>query len=63
MADLLPDQLRLMAEHHPDEVAFTNVATDDSLTFGEWGPVAALARARMLFCRGPSCVVWPAPAP
>ena len=36
MADLLPDQLRLMAEHHPDEVAFTNVATDASLTFAEW---------------------------
>lgn len=33
------------------------------LTFGEWAPVAALARDRMLFCRGPSCVVWPAPAP
>jgi acyl-CoA synthetase (AMP-forming)/AMP-acid ligase II len=36
MADLLPDQLRLMAEHHPDEVAFTNVATDQGLTFAEW---------------------------
>ena len=36
MADLLPDQLRLMAEHHPDEIGFTNVATDASLTFDEW---------------------------
>ena len=26
MADLLPDQLRLMADALPDEVAFTNVA-------------------------------------
>ena len=25
-----------MAEHHPEEGAFTNVATDDSLTFVEW---------------------------
>ncbi len=36
MADLLPDQLRLMADHHPDEVAFTNVATEEHLTFAEW---------------------------
>jgi acyl-CoA synthetase (AMP-forming)/AMP-acid ligase II len=36
VADLLPDQLRLMAEHLPDEVAFTNVATGEDLTFGEW---------------------------
>ncbi|HEX6236030.1 MAG TPA: AMP-binding protein [Acidimicrobiales bacterium] len=36
MADLLPDQLRLMAEHFADEVGFTNVATDEDLTFGEW---------------------------
>jgi acyl-CoA synthetase (AMP-forming)/AMP-acid ligase II len=36
MADLLPDQLRLMADHHGDEVAFVNVATDDQMTFEEW---------------------------
>ena len=36
MAELLPDQLRLMAENLPDEVAFTNVATDEDLTFDEW---------------------------
>jgi acyl-CoA synthetase (AMP-forming)/AMP-acid ligase II len=36
MAELLPDQLRLMAAHLPDEVAFTNVATDADLTFAEW---------------------------
>ena len=36
MPDLLPDQLRLMAEAHPDEVAFTNVATDEDMTFARW---------------------------
>lgn len=36
MANILPDQLRLMAEHLPGEVAFTNVATDDDLTFDDW---------------------------
>lgn len=36
MADLLPDQLRLMAEHHPDEVAFIDVAAGTELTFAEW---------------------------
>jgi len=36
MAELLPDQLRLMAEHLPDEVAFTNVATGEDLTFAQW---------------------------
>jgi len=36
MADLLPDQLRLMAANLPDEIAFTDVATDRDLTFAEW---------------------------
>jgi len=36
MAELLPDQLRLMAEHLPEEIAFTNVATDQDLTFDQW---------------------------
>jgi acyl-CoA synthetase (AMP-forming)/AMP-acid ligase II len=36
MADLLPDQLRLMAGAVPDEVAFTDVATDRDMTFAEW---------------------------
>ena len=36
MTDLLPDQLRLMAEHFPDEVGFTDVATGGDMTFGEW---------------------------
>lgn len=36
MAQLLTDQLRLMAEHHPDEVAFTDVATDADMTFARW---------------------------
>jgi acyl-CoA synthetase (AMP-forming)/AMP-acid ligase II len=36
MADLLPDQLRLMAEALPDEVAYTDVSTDRDLTFRDW---------------------------
>jgi len=36
MADLLPDQLRLMAEAYPDEVGFTDVATGSDLTFAAW---------------------------
>lgn len=36
MPELLPDQLRLMAEHHPDEIAFTDVSTGIDLTFAEW---------------------------
>lgn len=36
MAELLPDQLRLMAEHHPDEIAFTDVSSGAHLTFAEW---------------------------
>ena len=36
MADLLPDQLRLMATNHPDEEAFRDVVTDETLTFAEW---------------------------
>lgn len=42
MAELLPDQLRLMAAELPDEVAFTNCAAElapgcaRDLTFGEW---------------------------
>ena len=36
MPDLLPDQLRLMAGALPDEVAFTDVATDRDMTFRAW---------------------------
>lgn len=36
MPDLLTDQLRLMAEHHADEVALTDVATRTDLTFASW---------------------------
>jgi acyl-CoA synthetase (AMP-forming)/AMP-acid ligase II len=36
MADLLPDQLRLMAGALPDEVAFTDVASDRDMTFRAW---------------------------
>jgi acyl-CoA synthetase (AMP-forming)/AMP-acid ligase II len=51
MADLLPDQLRLMAEAVPDEVAFTDVATDTDLTFAEWEG-RANRLARWLLARG-----------
>lgn len=40
MAELLADQLRLMAGHLPDEVALSDVTSDDApeadLTFGAW---------------------------
>jgi acyl-CoA synthetase (AMP-forming)/AMP-acid ligase II len=36
MAELLPDQLRLMAEHFAGEVAYTDVGSDLDLTFGDW---------------------------
>ena len=36
MAELLTDQLRLMADAFPDEVGFTDVARDLDLTFAEW---------------------------
>jgi acyl-CoA synthetase (AMP-forming)/AMP-acid ligase II len=36
MADLLPDQLRLMAAALPDEVAFTDVAASRDMTFRQW---------------------------
>ena len=36
MAQILTDQLRLMAEHHPDEIGFTDVVTDEDLTFRAW---------------------------
>jgi acyl-CoA synthetase (AMP-forming)/AMP-acid ligase II len=36
MAEILPDQLRLMAEHLPDEVGFTDVSAGTDLTFGVW---------------------------
>ena len=36
MAELLPDQLRLMAEHVGDEVAYTDVGADLDLTFRDW---------------------------
>ena len=36
MADVLPDQLRLMAGAYADEVAYTDVGADLDLTFGEW---------------------------
>ncbi|MEQ1788287.1 MAG: AMP-binding protein, partial [Acidimicrobiales bacterium] len=36
MAEILPDQLRLMADALPDEVGFTDLATGADLTFGAW---------------------------
>ena len=36
MAELLPDQLRLMADAFPHEVGYTDVGADRDLTFGEW---------------------------
>ena len=36
MADLLPDQLRLMASAYPDEVAYRNLGDESSITFGRW---------------------------
>lgn len=36
MVDLLPDQLRLMADALPDEVAFTDVGSGRDLTFRQW---------------------------
>jgi acyl-CoA synthetase (AMP-forming)/AMP-acid ligase II len=34
--ELLTDQLRLMAEHFPDERAFSEVISERSVTFAEW---------------------------
>ncbi len=36
MAELLPEQLRLMADALPDEIAFTDVSSGLHLTFGAW---------------------------
>ena len=51
MPDLLPDQLRLMAEHHHDDVAFIDVSTASSLTFGAWHE-RSNQLARWLIARG-----------
>jgi acyl-CoA synthetase (AMP-forming)/AMP-acid ligase II len=36
MSQRLTDQLRLMAEHLPDEVAWKDLGSGETLTFGEW---------------------------
>ena len=36
MTQLLTDQLRLMAEHFPDECAYVQVDTGEAMTFAEW---------------------------
>jgi acyl-CoA synthetase (AMP-forming)/AMP-acid ligase II len=51
MPDLLPEQLRLMAEHHPDEVAFVDVRAGTTLTFAEWH-ARSNQLARWLLARG-----------
>ena len=51
MSNLLPDQLRLMAESFPNETAFLNVANDFSMTFAEWDQ-ASNRMARWLVAQG-----------
>lgn len=51
MSNLLPDQLRLMAENFPDETAFLNVANGFSMTFAEWDH-ASNRMARWLVTKG-----------
>ena len=36
MSQLLTDQLRMMADHFPEAVAYVNVATDEEITFADW---------------------------
>lgn len=36
MAEILPEQLRIMAEAFPDEVGFSDVTSGVDLTFGDW---------------------------
>lgn len=36
MAEVLPEQLRMMAEAFPDEVGFTDVSSGEDLTFAAW---------------------------
>ncbi len=51
VAQLLTDQLRLMAGHHPDEVAFLDVAGGTTLTFAGWEE-RSNRLARWLVARG-----------
>ena len=51
MSNLLPDQLRLMAESFPNETAFLNVANDFTMTFAEWDQ-ASNRMARWLVAQG-----------
>lgn len=45
MTGLLTDQLRIMADAYPDEVAYTNIETGAALTFSQWeGESNRLAR-------------------
>jgi len=36
VTELLTDQLRLMAEHFPEETAYIDVTTDEGITFADW---------------------------
>lgn len=51
MSNLLPDQLRLMAESFPNETAFLNVANNFAMTFAEWDK-ASNRMARWLAAKG-----------
>lgn len=51
MSQLLPDQLRIMAEHFGDEVGYTDVGAGLDLTFAEWED-ASNRLARWLVAQG-----------
>ena len=51
MANLLPDQLRLMAANLPDTEAFRDVTGGDTLTFAQW-EAASNRLARWFVARG-----------
>jgi len=55
---LLVDQLRWMAEHVGDEVAYTDLATGTTLTFAEWD-AASNRMGRYLSQGGPAASVAP----
>jgi len=40
MADLLPDQLRLMASAYPEELAYRNLGDGTSITFARWEEIS-----------------------
>jgi acyl-CoA synthetase (AMP-forming)/AMP-acid ligase II len=48
LSQLLTDQLRLMAEHVPDELAYVNVGNDTQITFSEWDRRSDLVAAALI---------------